>query len=392
MTANAQPTSLKPQLPKVGIWRGLALTAPIALLTLMMLTGGQAVTDPRQGIAVGLTWLLINAFFFLMLITGKTYQYRSILFITMALAMVMWFMVEVLTTRGSNVLNEVNVIQGETPFCHLVIPMVIIPALLTRTIIFPGSLLTGFAPIAGMIVLWLGTTLALGRGFCSWVCFYGGWDEGFSRLLKKPRLKAIDRKWTYLPWAVLLFIVLTSAVTLSPIYCEWFCPFKTVTEFGEINSIVAVVQTVIFLSLFAGLVVILPLLTKRRTQCGLFCPFGAMQSLTNKINVFDVRIDTAKCTQCGLCVKNCPTFSLSAESVKQGQTLITCTKCGQCMDACPKKAIAFHIKGTRPGLSPNAARILFLYPAFLVFAAMGGGMIATSLWRILKLITTGSLL
>jgi Pyruvate/2-oxoacid:ferredoxin oxidoreductase delta subunit len=387
-----QTATLKPQLPKVGIVKGLLLTLPIALLSALMLTGGKPAADPLQLVATAITWLVLSAFFFLMLTTGQTYRYRSILFITMALAMVVWFMVEVFTTRGSNVLKEVNVIQGETPFCHLVIPMVIVPALLTRTIIFPGSLTTGFAPIAGMIVLWLGSSLALGRGFCSWVCFYGGWDEGFSRLLKKPRLKTIDRKWTYLPWAMLLFIVLTSAVTLSPIYCAWFCPFKTVTEYGAITSITAVVQTVIFVSLFAGLVVILPLLTKRRTQCGLFCPFGAMQSLTNKVNIFDVRIDTAKCTQCGLCVKNCPTFSLSEESVKQGRTLMSCTKCGQCMDACPKKAIAFHIKGTRPGLSPNAARILFLYPAFLVFAAMGGGMIVSALWRILKLVTTGSLI
>ena len=387
-----QAVALKPQLPKVGIVKGLLLTLPIALLTALMLTGGKPAADPLQTVAAGITWLVVNAFFFLMLTTGQTYRYRSILFIGTALAMVLWFMVEVFTARGSNVLKEVNVIQGETPFCHLVIPMVIVPALLTRTIIFPGSLTTGFAPIAGMIVLWLGSTLALGRGFCSWVCFYGGWDEGFSRLLKKPRLKTIDRKWTYLPWAVLLFIVLTSAVTLSPIYCEWFCPFKTVTEFGEITSIMAVVQTVIFVSLFAGLVVILPLLTKRRTQCGLFCPFGAMQSLTNKINVFDVRIDTAKCTQCGLCVRNGPTFSLSEESVKQGRTLMSCTKCGLCVDACPKKAIAFHVKGTRPSLTPNAARILFLYPAFLVFAAMGGGMMASGLWRIMKLVITGSLI
>jgi ferredoxin-type protein NapH len=387
-----QPVTLKPQLPKVGTVKGLLLTLPMTLLTALMLTGGKSQSEPLQLVAAGITWLVLTVFFFLMLTTGQTYRYRSILFITMALAMVVWFMVEVFTTRGSNIVKEINIIQGQVPFCHLVIPMVIVPAVFTRTIIFPGSLTTGFAPIAGMIVLWLGSTLALGRGFCSWVCFYGGWDEGFSRLLRKPRLKAIDRKWTYLPWAVLLFIVLTSAVTLSPIYCAWFCPFKTVTEYGAITSITAVVQTVIFVSLFAGLVVILPLLTKRRTQCGLFCPFGAMQSLTNKVNVFDVRIDTAKCTQCGLCVKNCPTFSLSEESVKQGRTLMSCTKCGQCMDACPKKAIAFHIKGTRPGLSPNAARVLFLYPAFLVFAAMGGGMIVSALWRILKLVTTGSLL
>lgn len=121
-------------------------------------------------------------------------------------------------------------ISGETPFCHLVIPMIIVPVAVTRTIIFPGSLLEGFANVASMIVLWLGVSLALGRGWCSWGCFYGGLDEGFSRVLKKPVIKKIDRKWIYLPFAVLLVIVLTSALTLSPPYCEWLCPFKAVTS------------------------------------------------------------------------------------------------------------------------------------------------------------------
>ncbi len=387
-----QDIALKPTLPKVGVGKGLALTVPLALLTAMFVSGGQPIADdPLALVAAGLTWLGLNASFFLMLTTGRTHRYRSVLFITMALAMVFWFMYEVFTTRGSNVVTEANAIQGEVPFCHLVIPMIILPALTTGTIIFPGSLLQGFAPIASMLVLWLGTTLALGRGWCSWVCFYGGWDEGFSRILKKPVIKNIDPKWTYFPWALLLFIVLTSALTLSPVYCDWFCPFKAVTEFGAITSTIAVVQTVIFVSLFIGLVIVLPLLTKRRTQCSLLCPLGALQSLTNKINVFDMRIDQQKCTQCGQCSRQCPTFSLDENSIRQGRTLVTCTKCGQCSEVCPKKAITFHIKGTGVGAHPNLARVLFLYPAFLVFTAVGGGMINFAIWHLLKLITTGSL-
>ena len=123
-----------------------------------------------------------------------------------------------------------------------------------------------------MVVLWLGTSLALGRGWCSWGCFYGGLDEGFSRVLKKPVIKKIDRKWIYLPFAVLLVIVLTSALTLSPTYCEWLCPFKAVTEFAEVTSLTAVVQTVIFVSLFIGLVIVLPILIND------FQPLGSGES------------------------------------------------------------------------------------------------------------------
>jgi polyferredoxin len=232
----------------------------------------------------------------------------------------------------------------------------------------------------------------MGRGWCSWGCFYGGLDEGFSRILKKPVIKRIDRRWIYLPFAVLLVIVLTSALTLSPTYCDWLCPFKAVTEFEAITSWVVVVKTVIFVSLFLVTVVVLPLLTKRRIQCGLFCPFGAMQSFLNKINVFELRIDREKCVQCGLCVKTCPTFSLDEGSLESGKPLITCTKCGQCVDICPKQAISYHIKGTPLHASATVARVLFLYPAYLLMSTMGGSMVSVGLWRILRLVTTGSMI
>ncbi|MBN1504139.1 MAG: 4Fe-4S binding protein, partial [Candidatus Eisenbacteria bacterium] len=82
-------------------------------------------------------------------------------------------------------------------------------------------------------------------------------------------IRHIQKKWTYLPYAVLAAVVVMSALTLAPTYCEWLCPFKTVTEFNEVNSFKSAVQAVILVSLFVGLVVVLPILTRRRTQCGL---------------------------------------------------------------------------------------------------------------------------
>jgi NAD-dependent dihydropyrimidine dehydrogenase PreA subunit len=149
---------------------------------------------------------------------------------------------------------------------------------------------------------------------------------------------------------------------------------------------------VIFIVLFIGLVIVLPLLTKRRIQCGLFCPFGAMQSLLNKINVFEVRIDPDQCSQCQQCIRTCPTFSLDKGSLETGKPLITCTKCTQCIDICPKSAASLHIKGTPLKASPAVARVLFLYPAYILLLSFGGLIVAEALLRILKLITTGSMI
>jgi len=363
------------------------------LIMALMITGGSGLPkDSLQLTAMIMAYILINGIFYLMVLSIKTDKYRSLLFVIYAVCFVITFISNLVEVRGSMIVTQEDMVQGHTPFCHMVIPMIIVPAALTRTIIFPGSMLEGFAAIGTMLVLWLGASIVLGRGWCSWACFYGGLDEGFSRIAKKPTIKNINKKWTYLPFAILLVIVLTSAATLSPTYCAWLCPFKAVTEFEEISSSTILLQTIIFFSLFIGLVIVLPILTKRRIQCGLFCPMGAFQSLTNKFNIFEVRIDPEKCAQCNLCVKTCPTFSLDEESVRSGKSRITCTKCGKCIDSCPKQAVSFHIKGTPLGVNFEAARLIFIYPAFLFLAVMGSGMITGAIYRALLLATTGSMI
>jgi ferredoxin-type protein NapH len=359
------------------------------LLTGFMISGGRVFPKDAIGlIPLAVAYLFINGIFFMMIYTGKISRYRSILFVTYAICFVLTFIPNLIETRGSMILTQEDMVKGKTPFCPMVIPMVIIPAALTKTIIFPGSM----ASIGTILVAWLGVSIALGRGWCSWGCFFGGMDEGFSKIGRKPVIKSIGKKWTYLPFAILLVIVLTSAAALSPTYCMWLCPFKAVTEFQEITSAKVAAQTVIFFSLFIGLVVVMPILTKRRTQCGLFCPMGAFQSLTNKLNVFDVRVDTNKCTQCNLCVKNCPMFALDEDSVRKGRARVTCSRCGKCIEVCPREAISFHIKGTDVGGSGRKAQLMFIYPAFLLLAVMGSGMISGAIYRVLMLMTTGSMI
>ncbi len=181
-------------------------------------------------------------------------------------------------------------------------------------------------------------------------------------------------------------------MALSPTYCEWLCPFKTVTEFVEVTSLKILIQTVIFVSLFIGLVIVLPILTKRRIQCGLFCPFGAFQSFTNKINPFEIRINQERCAKCKRCTQVCPTFSMSEESMVEGKTRFTCMKCGKCIDSCPKGAIYYHVKGTPLNFNFSTYRLLFLYPAFLFLATISGGDIQHAIVRVIRLITTGSMI
>lgn len=389
---NKDTAGIVPATQQPGILKTLLLCLPMMIITVIMLSNGMLPTEPARLTAFILTFVFINVIFFLMIRTGETDRWRSILFVTYAVCFVVSFIANLIEVRGSMALSPADIIEGLAPCCHIVIPMTLIPAALTKTIIFPGTIIGTKYAIVSMFVLWTGATIALGRGFCSWVCFFGGLDEGFSRLFKKARIKDVNPKWNYLPYAVLLLIVLASALTLSPVYCDWLCPFKTVTEYPEITSVITVIQAIIFISLFIALVMVLPALTKRRIQCSLFCPMGAFQSLTNKINVFDVLVDPVKCVKCKKCIQTCPTFSINEETIAKGKTGMSCMKCGKCVDACKQNAIFYHIKGTPlTGGKVEIYRRLFIYPAFIFLATMSEGFVQDAIIRTIKLIITGSM-
>jgi ferredoxin-type protein NapH len=390
---NDLQATVQSESPKKRLIKSFFLALPMLLLTFVPMTGLKFSADPLKFIPAFVPYIFANLLFFLMVYTTKTDKYRAILFVTMAVSFPLPFILDLYEARGHFMtLTYEDMVQGYTPFCHVVIPQTLIPAIFKQEIIFPGSFSkTSHHNMAGMIVIWLGLTLVLGRAVCSWFCFWGGWEDGCARLCKKPRIKNINRKWTYLPFAVLLAVVLLSAMTLSAQYCWWLCPFKAVSEFVEVSSFKVVIQTIIFFALFAGLVIVLPILTKRRTQCSFLCPFGAMQSLTNVITPFDIRLDPEKCVNCQRCIRECPVFSLSEDSLKTGRPNMTCMRCGKCVDVCSKGAITYHIKGTPVNVRNNVARMLFLYPAFSILAIIGGGNLGGTLSRILLWLTTGSI-
>jgi ferredoxin-type protein NapH len=374
--------------------RAILASLPMLLLTAFLLVGssGGIPASPTRALPLLLTFVFVNTLFFLMMKTGRTDRYRAALFITMAVAFVLSFVSHLVELRGSMSLSEEDILRSHAPFCHMVIPMTLIPAALTKTIIFPGQITGGFANISSMFVIWIGATVTLGRGFCSWGCFYGGLEDGISRIRRRPLLRRISSRWTYAPYAVLAVVVILSAASLAPFYCEWLCPFKAVTEYEAVTNLRTAVQATIFMALFLALVVVLPFLSKRRAQCGLFCPMGAFQGLSNKLNLFKIRVDREACTQCNHCVRACPTFSIDESTLADGKTRISCSKCGKCVDECPKGALDFHIQGTSTHASSRKARLLYLYPAFLFLVTLSSGMIQDAIRRVMVFASTGSLL
>ncbi|HUI43230.1 MAG TPA: 4Fe-4S binding protein [Terriglobia bacterium] len=384
-----QARSIAPQSVR-RIGRSLLLTVPMALFTLLLFTPALREPERPAKLAALITWAFMMMLFFQMMRTRQTYRWRRIFFVALGFLFPVGFIWDLIALRGSMSIPVERMLSGDTPFCFMVIPMTLIPAALTRTIIFPGSILpTPSNPhsIAIMVALWILATVILGKAWCSYGCFFGGLDEGFSSIPKKARLRKINPKWRLAPWAILVAIVLLAAATYEPIYCKWLCPFKAVTEFSEVRSTQTAIQFGIFNALFLGLVVVLPYLTKRRTQCAFFCPFGAFQSIFNWTSVFDIRINKEKCaTGCVLCQNHCPTMAIDPSSIAGGKMLSTCMRCGACVDVCRKNAAVWHIKGTTVGIATERARLLYLYAAWVFASMFGGAIIANSLQKLIGLI------
>jgi ferredoxin len=373
-----------------SVGRSLLLTLPIALWSLVMFSRGLLQPNRSQQIASLVVMLFMTTLFFLMMRTGATYRWRRYFFVALGLLFPVGFIADLIAVRGSMSIPIERMVSGDTPFCFMVTPMILIPAALSRTIIFPGSILpTASNPhsIAIMIGLWFALTLVLGKAWCSFGCFFGGIEEGFAAVARRPRIRHIDPRLRLLPWAILLAIVLLSAAFFEPVYCDWLCPFKAVTEYPAVRSVETGIQAAIFVLLFVSLVIVLPLLTKKRTQCACFCPFGAFQSIFNKIHLFEIRIDRDKCKDCAACRNACPTMAISKESIAEGKALLSCMKCGACVDACPHHAAVWHLKGTQVALKPERARLLFLYGAWAVATMFGGSILANAVSKMLHFIS-----
>ncbi len=391
MNMPCKPTRHKLQ-PKSWL-ASLALTLPMALILALLLSGGPAAfVQPDRRFAFLCVWLLDIVLFFKMMRSGKTDRYRAVLFIAFAVALSVSFITRMIEVRGSMAFDNADILQCEVPFCHIVTTMIIIPAILTESIIFPGRIEGGYADISSMLVIVAGALVILGRGFCSWGCFYGGWDDAFSRIRKRPFWKNPPPILRWGGFAVLLLVATSSAALLLPTYCDWVCPFKVVTEYEAVESTRSALKALVFVSLFLALVIVLPLLSKKRTQCAWFCPMGALCSATGKVlSPYQVRIDTETCLKCGKCTRTCPMGALDADSLTSGRTGIGCSLCGKCVDACPSGSISYNVRMSGIGRSPGLSRILFLYAGFTFLAVFSGGTLQQFILLVLGALTHISL-
>lgn len=363
---DGQPRMISIKMPR-AVTTAL-LTLPLLALTGLIYLRAARPDSPAEYAAAGLLWAFFGASFALMVHTGKTDRWRLpalLVYAGLFAASYLFGQADLAAQPGGKA--DFMCREG-LHLCHIAALYSVIPAAAKDLVTWPGIISGAYFSVLSVFLAWLGATLILGKGWCSWTCIFAAFDDFFSRLLPRAVIVRSPAWLKDLPLALLIFTLLVSAAVLFPVYCIATCPFKLVTEVPAWASTGEIIRVAIYTSVFIVMVVVLPLLMKRRAQCTFLCPVGALQSCAGRFTPFHIRVDRALCTGCGDCVKNCPSLAMTRESRAGGGAEAGCTLCGRCADGCPAGAIHYHVRGTPDNSDRALARALFLYPAFLILA------------------------
>ncbi|MCL4439871.1 MAG: DUF2892 domain-containing protein [Firmicutes bacterium] len=136
-----------------------------------------------------------------------------------------------------------------------------------------------------------------------------------------------------------------------------FDPLKAYTQYGR-----AMYSYILF---FYYLSYLLIPWTGHRNYCRWCCPWSATWGVLNKIGFYKIKADVSKCTECGICEKECDMGVPIREMIKEKGEIRTteCMGCGRCVSKCPKGVLSFYdirdrFKGYNLGKTERAVRIV----------------------------------
>ncbi len=214
----------------------------------------------------------------------------------------------------------------------------------------------GYLPALNFVLVAVGLTLALGRGWCGWGCPLGYSQYLVGRL--RTRLGLRYREMPY--WAValmdhgkyaIMFVMVLVAASigvpamglgawdqsLALPFCQ-VCPGKplfTVLQLGV--GLQPLATSLPFVAILMLLVLLAGAFTVRMFWCRL-CPIGAFMALFNRRALLWLRKDGPKCTKCRVCMRVCPMDieEIFVEMERENVTAPECIMCGRCVESCPE--------------------------------------------------------
>lgn len=198
-------------------------------------------------------------------------------------------------------------------------------------IIFPPRLLA--------MTIFLVSVVLANKFICSWGCQVGTLQDlifRLNRIKHEPIIPQYKLSFAFTNTVRIVFFILFAAVAFlwSFDLVEIIDPFK-IFKPGTLSTIGVIFLAILFLfSLFVY-----------RPWCHLFCPFGLLGWLFEKISIYKIKVNYRKCIGCQNCVESCPSTVMGA-ILKRDKVIPDCFSCGTCIEVCPVEAISFD-KGKR---------------------------------------------
>jgi ferredoxin-type protein NapH len=174
----------------------------------------------------------------------------------------------------------------------------------------------------------------LGTLICGWACPFGFLQD---LAAKVPTPKFDPPRWTsHFRYVMLVVTVFAVPYFLGESHLLFICRIcpaggleaavpSVVSQAAAGQPIVwpnAVKTTVIALFVVA-------ILFMKRPWCRIFCPLGAIFSLFNRVSVFFLRLDPAKCVNCDRCHRLCQ-LGLQPQKSPNDSRCVRCLECTRC--------------------------------------------------------------
>ena len=213
---------------------------------------------------------------------------------------------------------------------------------------------------AGVIfwVLVFISAILLGRAFCGWFCWFGGylelieWGIGDKWKIKIPR-----RTLLYLGVLPFVSLVLKVYSSFLAIWIEKGFPsvfslrLADVEPWGGQQTGISILLTVILYG------PVLLFVFGRKAWCRYLCPIGALLKIFSIVKIGSVCLVNNECIGCGKCDRACDMqVDVMGDLNIYGKVHSSdCIVCLKCIDACPTEAIAFSLRRHDASLPADAA-------------------------------------
>lgn len=200
--------------------------------------------------------------------------------------------------------------------------------------------------VLGLLLLF---ALCLGRVVCGWLCPFGLVQDLLYKIpTPKLRKNSVTAKLSYLKYFIAVIFVMLLPIYFwlqsgvgVPAFCKYICPAGTLEAGLPLVALNTGLQNSIGLLFGWKFLLMLIILGAGifiyRPFCRFLCPLGAWYGLFNKLSLFGIKVDTAKCVNCHACANICKMDVKIAGGSE-------CINCGECKKICPTGAISFKTK------------------------------------------------